>query len=206
MGEGSARELLDRRLAAGEITIEQYDELRARIAGSEAGAERPVPREGAGLPENAAVYLAAWRRANVALVVVIAASAFLVPKVILPYVLDTGWGMRLFAWLSSIAGAIIGSGPGDRSFALALLLVATLATQALSWCAGSMVLPGFLHARDTAATALPPDVDRLIRTQRMGLSRVEVLEGRPGITLRPQVTNGFMWLNLLVFLLVWYFL
>ena len=32
-GEGSAREILDRRLAKGELTVEQYKELRATLDG-----------------------------------------------------------------------------------------------------------------------------------------------------------------------------
>jgi uncharacterized membrane protein len=38
--ERSPREILDRRLAAGELTVEQYDELRAAVDGQRAFAGR----------------------------------------------------------------------------------------------------------------------------------------------------------------------
>jgi putative membrane protein len=40
--EGSAREILDRRLAKGELTVEQYRELRDAIGGEATGRE-PLP-------------------------------------------------------------------------------------------------------------------------------------------------------------------
>jgi uncharacterized membrane protein len=41
-GEGSAREILDKRLAKGELTIEQYEELRDTLDGG-ASPQPPVP-------------------------------------------------------------------------------------------------------------------------------------------------------------------
>jgi uncharacterized membrane protein len=45
-GQESAREILDRRLACGELTIEQYDEVRAAVDtdGQRAAALPPSPR------------------------------------------------------------------------------------------------------------------------------------------------------------------
>jgi putative membrane protein len=49
--EGSAREILDRRLAKGELTIEQYRELRETIGGEALSSSRePLPSRPASAP------------------------------------------------------------------------------------------------------------------------------------------------------------
>jgi len=49
--EGSPREILDRRLAKGELTIEQYKELRETIGGEAVSSSRePLPSRPAGAP------------------------------------------------------------------------------------------------------------------------------------------------------------
>lgn len=49
--EGSAREILDRRLAKGELTVEQYRELRETIGGEALSSGRePLPSRPAGAP------------------------------------------------------------------------------------------------------------------------------------------------------------
>jgi hypothetical protein len=49
--EASAREILDRRLATGELTLEQYKELRAAIEGEVPRASRePLPSRPASVP------------------------------------------------------------------------------------------------------------------------------------------------------------
>jgi uncharacterized membrane protein len=51
-GEGSAREILDRRLAKGELTVEQYKELRATLDGEAtvAADKPPLPSQPASAP------------------------------------------------------------------------------------------------------------------------------------------------------------
>jgi uncharacterized membrane protein len=49
--EGSGREILDRRLAKGELTTEQYKELRETIGGEALSTSRePLPSRPAGAP------------------------------------------------------------------------------------------------------------------------------------------------------------
>ena len=49
--EGSAREILDRRLAKGELTLEQYRELRDEIVGDGPRSSRePLPSRAASAP------------------------------------------------------------------------------------------------------------------------------------------------------------
>ena len=51
-GEGSAREIVDRRLAKGELTVEQYKELQATLDGEAtvAADKRPLPSQPASAP------------------------------------------------------------------------------------------------------------------------------------------------------------
>ena len=51
-GEGSAREILDRRLAKGELTVEQYKELRGTLDGEAtvAADKLPLPSRPASAP------------------------------------------------------------------------------------------------------------------------------------------------------------
>ena len=47
---GSAREILDRRLASGELTAEQYEQLRETLGDAAASTADPRPRTPAGAP------------------------------------------------------------------------------------------------------------------------------------------------------------
>ena len=47
---GSAREILDRRLASGELTAEQYEQLRATLGDAAPSTGDPRPRTPAGTP------------------------------------------------------------------------------------------------------------------------------------------------------------
>lgn len=46
----SAREILDRRLASGELRVEQYEQLRAALSDGQAAAPDPRPPHPAGTP------------------------------------------------------------------------------------------------------------------------------------------------------------
>jgi uncharacterized membrane protein len=47
---GSAREILDRRIAGGELTAEQYEQLRETLGDAAASTADPRPRTPAGAP------------------------------------------------------------------------------------------------------------------------------------------------------------
>jgi hypothetical protein len=203
----SARDILDRRLAAGEIGLAEFDELAKRLESKPDVAlpvgdpdprprQRPPTGQWQGLPSSPDLYERRWKTATLVALSIAVIVPIAMIKVVVPWIFSTDWGMRILFWLASVFQAVLGGNvPADRVLEITLggvsFFLAILATVSI----GNLMVQFMLEAVDTNATDVNSDlvavVDRRNRAFPM-LIRGTFAPGRPGIALNIGLTNLFM--------------
>lgn len=209
----TARDVLDRRLAAGEITLEQYDLLASRLSATPppldgstgpklAPATAPaatmadpiptaLPTAATGLP-SASYYEASWRAADL----IVLGLAVLLPTMIrglcLWWIGNTVSGMSFAFRVSGLTSRIDADRPDVLLTAVLSVLILVLSI-AITYTVAKVVSESFLEVSDKSALDVSADLRAVVVSRNAVLSmiRVDVLTAQPGVVLKPRLRNLF---------------